>query len=162
MNKTKYSKCPLCGGEPEFKACLYPSKEKGKNYGNAVVQCTSCELGTTSLTEDIYDGEVEQYARDAWSDWEELIEKFPACMRVQIGDVVQLLDGKRVTVASVASPDTDYGWFFEDADENQYYAESVGVWPWGLREGVTPTPMPTALQARLAGAMAEAGKEVQP
>ncbi|OCA02176.1 hypothetical protein AC781_11495 [Akkermansia glycaniphila] len=63
-------------------------------------------------------------------------------MRIQIGDVVQLLDGKRVTVASVSSPDTDYGWFFEDSDENQYYAESVGVWPWGLREDVTPPPCP--------------------
>lgn len=135
-------RCPICGSIPKL-------------YGDDAITpaCPECRLSCldVAITDD-----------EAWGYWRDLVSRFPACMRIQVGDVVQLLDGKRVIVASVSSPDTDYGWFFEDDAENQYYAESVGVWPWGLREDVTPAPMPAGLKSRLAEAMNDAGEEAQP
>lgn len=115
------SKCPLCGGKPEY-------IEFGCGDGESdLIQC-NCGLCTPT-------GSYPNGEENCWKDWEKLVSKFPSIMRLRQGDnvLVWLSDD----IHTVLSTDLEAGKIhLQDVygDADSYYPTGIKKWPWELEQ----------------------------
>lgn len=115
------TKCPLCGGKPEY-------IEFGCGDGESdLIQC-NCGLCTPA-------GSYPNGEENCWKDWEKLVSKFPPIMRLRQGDnvLVWLSDdihtvlGTDLALGKIHLQDV-YG------DADSYYPTGIKKWPWELEQ----------------------------
>lgn len=113
------TKCPLCGGKPEY-------IEFGCGDGESdLIQC-NCGLCTPA-------GSYPNGEENCWKDWEKLISKFPPIMRVKVGDKVEVLEtGNKSLISEVRQVRVKQGVIAVIGSRRLYNTIDVFRWPWEL------------------------------
>lgn len=78
----KNIKCPLCGGIPQFVT---------KDIDEIEVCQILCKCGLATEVNEYWltpEDDPEEDELKAWKDWEKLVSKFPAIMRLKVGDKI--------------------------------------------------------------------------